>query len=579
MNFRIVFKFLGAAAFFLGVCMLLCLPWASVAFGGNWRFEARGAAGLFCSALVAFAVGIAFRILGRGADGTRLFRKEAIAIVSLSWATAVVLGALPYLLSGAERAPGVPLSPADALFESVSGFTTTGATIFAELENPATLPRTILFWRGATHFLGGLGVVCFFVVLLGRGARGKAVLKLERSLNGSVPIAKTREITFSLIGIYVGLNALCFLGLTLFGMNVFDAISHSFSAVASGGFSSRNASVGYFATAPGCDGLAIELILIVFTILSGTNFWLIYWLVARRPEKLWRDTEWRTFVAFLAVGTILTTAFGVLNGDFSRRDAETAQVGEFAKNGESARIGEFEKNGESARIGEFAENGESARIGEIAENDESAKNATSWRDWATGLRKSAFSVVSLSTGTGFATDRFERWNAATLTILLILMFCGACSGSASGGAKIVRIVLAAKTLFREAERLRSPNVVRATRLDGENVDKETTSGAFVYLVALVFLIAATSVLVAGIEPNDVWSERGETQIDKFVALTTGTLAMFANVGPGFGAVGSLDNYGALTETTKFVFCWAMALGRLEIWAVLTLFAPSFWRNR
>lgn len=549
MNFRIVFKFLGAASFFLGVCMLCCLPWSSAAFGGDWLFEERGATGLCRSALVSFAVGIAFRILGRGADGTRLFRREAIAIVSLSWATAVVLGALPYLLSGAQRAPGVPLSPADALFESVSGFTTTGATIFAELENPATLPRTILFWRGATHFLGGLGIVCFFIVLLGRGVRGKAVLKLERSLNGSVPIAKTRGLIFSLMAIYIGLNALCFLALTFCGMNVFDAISHAFSALSSGGFSTRNASIGGFATESGCNGLAIEIVLIVFMFLAGTNFWLIYWLVARRPGKLWRDAEWRAYAAFLTVAVILTATFGVWNGDFSQNGRDITQFEETTGNNATAQDGE------------------------------TARNAASWQEWGTAFRASAFSVVSVATGAGFATDRFELWNAASLTILVILMLCGGCSGSSSGGAKIIRILLAAKVLFRETERLHSPNVVRATRLDGENVDKEATSGAFVYLVAYVFLIAATAAFVVAIEPNDIWIERGETQVDKLTALTVATISIFGNVGPGFGAFGSLDNYGGLTEATKFIFCWAMLLGRLEIWAVLALFAPSFWRGR
>lgn len=585
MNYRIVLKFLSAVAIFLGVCMLLCLPWAAPCLGGDWTFEARGAGGLLKSALAAFAVGLVFYAFGRRADGNRLFRKEAIAIVTLSWTTAIVLGALPYLFSGSQRAPGVSLSPTDALFESASGFTTTGATIFSELENPASLPRTILFWRGTTHFLGGLGVMCFFVVLLGQGTRGKAIMKLEHNLNGGVPIAKMRVLAFSLFTIYISLNFVCFLFLLLFGMNVYDAISHAFSAIATGGFSTRNASVGYYAVSPGYNGVGIELVLIVFMILAATNFWLLYWVALGKPGKLLRDSEWRTFLGLVIVGIISTFAVGLYKGDFDvygTSDAplivakKTDETAEAVQPIETADDGAAISDAEIAEINDFSKT-EPQKSEKEKEPNDSKKPPTV--PWPTALRLSAFNVVSLATGAGFATDQFERWSASSLVILGILIFCGGCSGSSAGGAKIYRIVLAAKELIREPERLHSPNVVRATRLDGENVDKETTTSAFVYLIAFVFLIFATTAFVVVVEPDDVWTARGTSQAEKSLDLTVGTLSMYANVGPGFGALGARENFGNLTETTKFVYCWSMLLGRLEIWAVLALFSPRFWRNR
>ena len=565
-------------AVILGVCMFLCLPWGLPAFGGG-NAELRGATGLLCGGGLSILLGVVFIILGRGADEERLFRKEAFVIVSLSWIMAIVLGATPYLFSKTERAPGVRMSFCDAIFESASGLTTTGATVFSELENPDSLPRTILFWRATTHFLGGLGVMCFFVVLLGQGFNGKTILKIEHSVSGNLPASQMRTLATYLFRIYVLLNIVCSVLLVVCGMSIFDAISHAFSVVALGGFSTHNASVAYFTSDPRANGLAIECVLIFFMIASGTNYWLIYWAATGQPERLYRDSEWRCFVGLLVVGIALTTSFGLLHGDFRQTDpfVQKAQesVGELsvAESGDGTVIAKTNLLSEETNAEEEIAKSLPRRPAESV--DESANLDRPLN----ALRRSTFQVVSLATGAGFATDRYELWNSTSLALLLFLMFIGGCSGSTAGGAKVFRVVFSYKALSQRLSETFSPNVVRITRVDGENVDKDALSSAATFVFFLGLLVFVTSICVASFEPDDIWILRGESQVEKITDLVVASVAMFANVGPAFGAFGSFENYSALTGPTKLIFAIATLLGRLEVWTVLALLSPNFWRNR
>ena len=184
-----------------------------------------------------------------------------------------------------------------------------------------------------------------------------------------------------------------------------------------------------------------------------------------------------------------------------------------------------------------------------------------------------------SNASPFATDRYELWNASTLIALIVLMFIGGCSGSTAGGAKVFRVLLAFKVFFQSLAEKFSPNVVRVTRVDGENVDKDTLHSAVTYIFVMAALVFVMTALVAAYEPDLIWLARGESQVEKVADLYVASVSMFANVGPAFGALGSFENYGELSDPTKFVFSWGMLLGRLEIWTVLSLFVPSFWRNR
>lgn len=564
MNYRIVCDLLGMVAIIFGGCMFLCLPWALPAFGGG-ETEHRGAVGLLISGVFSFALGLVFSFFGRGADETRLFRKEAIIIVALSWLLATFLGALPYLFSGTERAPGVPASFCDALFESASGLTTTGATVFSELEDPVSLPRTILFWRCMTHFLGGLGVMCFFVTLLGQGANGKAILKLERTVSGAVPASKIRTLAFYLFLIYAFLTFVCFILLKLCGMTVFDAISHSFSVIALGGFSTRNMSVAYYSLDPMVNGFAVECVLLFFMVVAGTNFWLIYWALTGQPKRLFRDAEWRLFVVLLSIGVFTVAIFGHFRGDFQGANSPSSPA---FSNAALAQPSDASSGVESVS---------DLNSDVLSETNRSPE--TDWSGFGTSLRHSAFQVISVATGAGFATDRFELWNSVSLAIVIFLMFVGASSGSTGGGAKVFRILLVAKAFKQNLARSFSPNVVRVTRVDGENIDKDALHSAVSYVLLFFTLVFLTGLLAIAIEPDAVWIARGESQIEKACDLMVGSLSMYSNCGPALGAMGAFDNYGSLSEVTKFIFSVATLLGRLEILTILALFSPNFWRNR
>lgn len=562
MNYRIISAFLGMIAVILGLSMFLCLPWGLPAFGGG-SSEVRGAVGLLLSGGLSTLLGATLIVLGRRADKQRLFRKEAIIIVSLSWILAIILSATPYLFSKTERVPGVPMSFCDALFESASGLTTTGATVFGELENTETLPRTILFWRGMTHFLGGLGVVCIFVVLIGHGSGGKAVMKIEHSVSGSIPASKIRTQATYLFYVYISLNVACGLLLLLCGMSLYDAITHSFSVIATGGFSTHNASIAYFTGAPHTNGLAIECVIIFFMIVSGTNHWLLYWAAIGQPQRLFRDSEWRLYVSLILLGIAITTSFGLLHGDF--RIAPKTQDGPPAVG--VALDGILTNDG--------SEDPETLNRRPQTTINTSAEHAHPLN----AVHRSAFHVVSLMTGVGFVTERYELWNSTSLTVLMILMFVGGCAGSTSGGAKVFRVLLSFKALIRYLSETFSPNVVRTTRLDGENVDKGSLYSAVVYIFVMHILIFFTAIFVMSFEPNGIWLARGESQVEKMTDIYVASISLFGNVGPAFGALGSFENYGALTGPTKLVFSSAMLLGRLEVWTVLALLSPNFWRDR
>ena len=602
MNYRAVFVFLSAVACFLGGGMLFCIPWGCEALGGDWRWEARGVEGLLMGAATSFVVAFAFYWFGRGANSTRLFRKEAIAIVAFSWILAIFLGATPYLYGGAELRPGVPATWADAIFESASGLTTTGATVFGELENPASLPRTLLFWRFATHFLGGLGVMCFFVALIGHGANGKAIMKLERGASGNMPVAKMRELAFALFKIYVFLNVACAAAFWCCGVSFLDAVAHAFSTVATGGFSSRNASVGYFATDPRVDGAAFEWVALFFMIVASTNYGLLYWAALRQPRKLFQDAEWRTYLTILIFATVATFGFGWANWDFSEPTADAASAPiakEPATRGEANAVersvvwdaapfpqisgelrtseADWGKNGQSAQVeekGKNSEDGEVARLEELGEIEEE-KTPPSWR---AAFRTSAFAVVSLASGTGFATTRYELWNSVSLLILAALMFCGGCSASTAGGAKIYRVFLLGKAIWQSVERTHSPNVVRATRYNGENLERDVLNSVVVHLMTLVVLMLALTAATLCWEPDAPWADSPSPRIEKLADMSGAALSMFSNVGPAFGKMGALDNYSFLSAPTKLLYGGAMLIGRLEIWIVLAIFAPSFWRR-
>lgn len=478
--------------------------------------------GLVFSMAISMLLGTVLMIFGRGSRGAPLFRKEAMAIVGLSWVMATVLGALPYFLAGTEIAPERPITFIEAMFESQAGFSTTGATILTDLENPSSVPHCILFWRSWTHFLGGLGIVVLFVAILGQGSAGKAMVRAEMpgpSKEGSMPRMQHTALVFA--GIYCGLNLILSILYVLEGMTLFDALCHAFGTMATGGFSTYNRSLGGF------DSPLIEYTTIVFMILAGTNFTLLYLTLLGGPRRLFSDVEFQTFVGIIVVLTAGIVFFGM------RADDEG-----------------------------FASFGQ-------------------------GFRNSLFQVVSIITTTGYGTADFDSWNNFARGSLLVLMFIGGCAGSTGGGMKVIRHVLFFKILRREIELSYRPRVVRLIRIGGTTADDPAMlRGIMVYFCLILGIFVASWMLLVTFEPSSTWgyvpdsntSVEDSTLDEKLLDCASAVAATLNNIGPGLGVVGATQNYAGFSQGAKFLFVWLMLLGRVEVFSVLVLVFPTFWRR-
>ena len=540
MNKALLCKLLSLIAVLIGASMAFSLPWAWYAPGAVWQSERLGFFALLGSMAVCFAVAGLLRYLGRNSTG-ELFRKEAMAVVGLSWVLATVLGALPYMISRTERAADRRMSVVDAMFEAQSGFSTTGATVLTELEDPHMVPRCILFWRSSTHFLGGLGIIVLFVAILGQGSAGKALMQVEMpGPSHSTPQARMQHTAWVLFLIYAGLNSVLTILLWMEGLSLFDALCHAFGTMATGGFSTYNASIGHFTTVPELNGTLIEMTIVVFMLLAGTNFMLMYCLVIRKPGRLLADVEWRTYIAVILAATALVVGFGLFleHKNFDRFGTADVPV-----------------NGGTA-------------------TDDDKYPLTR------GIRFGLFQVVSITTTTGFCTDDFDQWNSFSRGILLLLMFVGGCAGSTGGGLKVIRHVLFVKILRLEIEQAFHPTVVRPLRLGGEPVQQqELRRDVLVYFALILAIFIAGWLFTITVEPDGTWTDYGHQREHKLIDAASCVAATLNNIGPGLGVIGATKNYTNFTWPTKILFIWLMMLGRLEIFVILVLFVPRFWRTQ
>jgi trk system potassium uptake protein TrkH len=526
MNRRLVARLLGMVSWLIGLTMIFSLPWAWPTLGGHQEFELRGFVALIASGAVCGIVGWGLRRYGSQAEET-LFRKEAMAVVGLSWILATVLGGLPYLLGGVARGreSGKPvlMNMADCLFEAQSGFSTTGATVLTDIEDANLVPRCLLFWRSSTHFLGGLGIIVLFVAVLGQGSAGKALMRAEMpgpSKEGSQE--RMQHTAWIFAAIYCGLNLVLAILLRLEGMNWFEALCHAFGTMATGGFSTRNGSLGGFNSPP------IEYTVIFFMILAGTNFTLMYFVLLGMPGKLLRDYEWRTFVLIILAATVLV----MLAGLWGRHD--------------------FDPQGELEGVQSL----------ELA------------------FRDGLFQVVSILTTTGFGTADFDQWGNFSRSLLILLMFIGGCAGSTGGGMKVIRVILFAKILRHDVEQSFHPSVVRHLRLGKEPLtDPDLPRGILVYVGLIGAIMAISWVLLVAMEPDETWTRAGQPLENKLVDSASAVAATIHNIGPGLGIVGATQNYAPFGQGPKMLFTFLMMLGRIELYAILVLLIPAFWRYR
>lgn len=573
MNLALISRLLGLVALLIGGSMAFSLPWASPWLGGDWRYEQRGMLGLLGAMGICFVVAGGLRWLGRNGKG-QLYRKEAMAVVGLSWVLATVLGALPFELSVTYRAPAARMSVVDAMFEAQSGFSTTGATVITDLEDPALIPRCILFWRSSTHFLGGLGIIVLFVAILGQGSAGKALMRTEMpGPSHHTPQARMQHTAWVLFFIYTGLNVALTLILMLEGLTVFDALCHAFGTMATGGFSTYNASIGHFATVDGLNAPLIEMTIVAFMILAGTNFMLLYFVVLMKPLNLFRDVEWRVYLSIIGIVTLAVIFFGLYEHDFDRRQTAEQRARE---------IVEQDYDAPTSAVLPPKSNGDEPGGTEDTASPTGSGGAEPGvlLSLLPAVRYGLFQVVSIMTTTGFVTDDFDIWNSFGRGVLLMLMFVGGCAGSTGGGMKVIRHILFFKILRLEIEQAFHPTVVRPLRLAGEPLaDQDLRRNILVYFGLVGAIFALCWLVTITVEPNSTWTDHGHSVEHKLIDAASAVAATLNNIGPGLGVVGATKNYTNFTPVSKILFTWLMMIGRLEVYVILVLFVPGFWRSQ
>ncbi len=418
-----------------------------------------------------------------------LSTRDGFLFVAMSWFSASIIGALPFYLS-----QSVPTF-ADAFFETISGFSTTGASVIPNVE---ILSDSILFWRSLTHWLGGMGIVVLTVAIL--PLLGIGGLKLiEAEAPGPTVDKLTPRITETakiLWGLYVGMTVIETILLLLGGMSFFDSLTHTFGTVATGGFSTKNSSTAYFNSA------YIEWVITIFMILAGTNFTMFYRILTGKFASVFKDTEVRVYLFIIVSFSLIITLNLFLKNVYSFSDS---------------------------------------------------------------LRYSFFQSATIITTTGFASADYEKWPAISQTLLFLLMFVGGCSGSTGGGIKVIRIATLFKMAFNEMKYLLHPRGIFILKVNRNIIKKEiaySISGFFFSYIIIVLIIT----LVVSTAEYDLLS-----------SLTT-ALATLGNIGPGFGVIGPTENFSHFPIYVKWVLSAAMLIGRLEIYTVLVIFTPIFWKR-
>ena len=439
---------------------------------------------------VALLIGLTLNCIGRDAD-KRFSRRDGYLIVSLSWIVFSLVGMLPYVLSGY-----IP-SVSDAFFETMSGFTTTGASILNDIE---ALPHGLLFWRSMTQWIGGLGIIFFTIAVLPVfGVGGVQLFAAEATGPRHDKVHPRISVTAKWIwSIYLGLTVVCAFLFSLGGMSVFDSICHSMATTATGGFSTRNASIAAF------DSAYIEYVTILFMFLSGINFTLLFLAFFKgRVGKLFSDTEFHWYASIVGVFT-LVIALGLV----------------------IVRGGQVEAS----------------------------------------FREALFQVVSLQTTTGFVSADYMLWPPVLWFLLSIVMYFGACAGSTSGAIKCVRIAMLLKVARNEFLRIVHPNAVIPLRISGHVIHSKAkiTLLAFFVLYALVIFVGWIALMAIGLD---------------FMEAYGIVVSSVSNVGPGLGSFSGVHSWAPLPDAAKWVSAFLMLVGRLELFSVLLLLTPGFWRKR
>tara|TARA_Y100001970_G_C14205317_1_gene843599 strand:- start:524 stop:1969 length:1446 start_codon:yes stop_codon:yes gene_type:complete len=479
-NYKTVFFILGILQIILGLSMLIPILTQIIYSEIDSSFIA--------ASIISIVFGILFFLTNLNHD-KRLSLQQAFLLTALSWLSIAIFGSLPFIFSNLE------LSITDSFFESMSGITTTGSTIIPNLE---IAQKSILLWRAMLQWLGGIGIIVMAITLMPiMNVGGMQLFKISSSDSSEKLLPKSKEIALRLIYVYLALTILCALTYKIFGMNIFDSITHSMTTIATGGFSNYNESIGFF------DSLSIEISSMIFIILGSLPFIAYIKFLSGNKSIFFSDIQIKSFIKIIIFSVLLLSIYMFFQVD------NLSQI---------------------------------------------------------NLRPIFFNVISILTGTGYVTGEFDVWGNFPLIFFLILMFIGGCAGSTTCGIKIFRIQILYIFVINQLKKIIYPKGIFLIKYDKNTIDDKFMASiiSFIFLYLVIFFFITAFLSLSGLD---------------FVTSISGAATSISNVGPGLGSViGPSGNFANLPELSKWILSLGMILGRLELFAILVLFLPSFWRN-
>lgn len=495
LNLKLIYRFLGITSILNGLFMWLSLPF-------SFYYDEPSKWGILSAGIITIAIGLILYFFNKP-DNKKIQKKEGYLIVTLGWLILSITGMLPYLLSGS-----IP-STTNAFFETISGYSTTGSSILTDIES---MPKGILFWRSATHWIGGMGIIVLTIAILPLLGIGGMQLFMAEAPGPSTDKLHPRitDTAKRLWQIYVLLTIVQFLLLKVAGMNWFDALNHAMATVSTGGFSTKNASVAHWNGAP-----MIQYIIIFFMFIAGTNFVLTYFALKGKIRKVIQSEEFKYYL----FGTLIISAVVATMIIFHQDPLLHTTI----------------------------------------------KHPMIYGKVESAIRHSLFSVISVITTTGFVTADFTMWSFFVTAIFFSLFFLGGSAGSTSGGVKIVRHIVMLKSSFLEFKKSLHPNAIIPVRYDGKAVKQTIIFNilSFFVLYMLIFVIGTVTLAFLGLD---------------FYSALGACASSLGNIGPALGSVSPVNNFNHLSTGAKWFCSFLMLIGRLELFTVLILFTPFFWRK-
>jgi trk system potassium uptake protein TrkH len=495
LNFKIIVSFLGLTSMLNGLFMLIAVPFSMY----NNEPEKWG---ILQAGLLTIIVGFLLWFFNRNAK-KNLGKKEGYIIVTFGWLMLSFTGTLPYVFTGS-----IP-NFTNAFFETISGYSTTGSSILTDIES---MPKGILFWRSATHWIGGMGIIVLTVAILPLLGIGGMQLFMAEAPGPSADKMHPRitETAKRLWFIYFTLTFVEFFLLKIAGMTWFDAINHAMATMSTGGFSTKNASIAHYNGMP-----IIQYIITAFMFIAGTNFVLTYFALKGKVYKVFKSEEFKYYFFGVIGFTLLIT---LIIANFQDPNLVT-----------------------------------------------SIEHPKPWGAFESAFRHASFQVVSVLTTTGFVTADFTMWSSFATMIMFSLFFIGGSAGSTSGGVKIVRHIIIFKNSILEFKKLLHPNAIIPVRYDGHGVSKTIVFNilAFFVLYMGIFIVSSIILTFFGLD---------------FESAIGAASSSLGNIGPAIGSVSPVDNFNHLSVPAKWMCSFLMLIGRLELFTVLILFTPFFWKK-